>query len=169
MIDASSSAPTVSVSEPPFPPLLLRDFLRLCDGRWMSLRSTFALESEDHWHQSERGEVELRHQPDSNGSDQLLVRDGQGSPLSSLTFKEDGSLSRGGSASGPERQGAWTMTADGCLELRFSTDDGSQAIDRLWFIKPNLRLRSNTLVDPDGTPRQAGFCSEIRRVSAPGH
>ena len=42
-------------------------------------------------------------------------------------------------------------------------------LERIWFIKPNLRLRSTTAIAMDGTPLQARFCSEIRRVSSPQH
>ena len=44
---------------------------------------------------------------------------------------------------------------------------GASLRERIWFTKVNLRLRSTTLVDADGTPRLASFCSEIRRVTAP--
>ena len=44
----------------PFPPSDLDGFLALCVGRWMSLRSRFLINaSEQEWHSSERGEVEV--------------------------------------------------------------------------------------------------------------
>ena len=37
--------------------------------------------------------------------------------------------------------------------------------ERIWFTKPNLRLRSSVTNQGDGNPGHAHFSSEIRRVS----
>ena len=42
---------------------------------------------------------------------------------------------------------------------------GQQVRERLWFTKPNLRLRSSVTNQGDGNPAHAHFSSEIRRVS----
>ena len=167
MTDASSSAATTPVAELPFPPASLQEFLALCDGRWMSLRSTFALDGSDDWHNSERGEVAMRHQSDPNGVEALVVNDADGRPLSALSFAVDGGLQREGAGSVAEASGRWQLRQDGCLELSFPAAEGAEVLERIWFTKVNLRLRSTTLVDADGTPQQASFCSEIRRVTAP--
>jgi hypothetical protein len=39
--------------------------------------------------------------------------------------------------------------------------------ERIWFTKPNLRLRSTVEHRADGTPGRASFSSEIRRISRP--
>lgn len=39
--------------------------------------------------------------------------------------------------------------------------------ERIWFTKPNLRLRSSVEHGAGGSAAQASFCSEIRRVSRP--
>jgi hypothetical protein len=39
--------------------------------------------------------------------------------------------------------------------------------ERIWFTKPNLRLRSSVENHADGRPGRASFSSEIRRVSRP--
>lgn len=169
MTDASASAPAPVATELPFPPTTLQDFLRLCDGRWMSLRSTFALDGSDDWHNSERGEVTMRHQASSTGTEELVVSDAQATPLSSLTFAQDGGLDRQGDVSDTGTSGSWQLREDGSLELSFPTSDGSLVLERIWFTKVNLRLRSTTRVDADGNPQQACFCSEIRRVTAPSN
>jgi hypothetical protein len=39
--------------------------------------------------------------------------------------------------------------------------------ERIWFIKPNLRLRSCVQRRLDGQPLRASFSSEIRRLNRP--
>lgn len=167
MTDASSSSATTPVAELPFPPASLQAFLALCDGRWMSLRSTFALDGSDDWHNSERGEVAMRHQTDSQGADGLVVSDPEGRALSVLSFAADGGLSREAAGAVAGASGRWQLRDDGSLELSFPAAEGAVVLERIWFTKANLRLRSTTLVDAEGTPQQASFCSEIRRVTAP--
>ena len=133
----------------------------------MSLRSTFALDGSDDWHNSTRGEVTMQHQSFAAGSEQLVVGDGKGKTLSSLSFAADGGLQRQGEGSQAGADGRWELREGGCLELSIPSGDGAVVLERIWFTKANLRLRSTTLVDRDGTPRQASFCSEIRRVTAP--
>lgn len=167
MTNASTASTAASVADFPFPPASLADFLQLCDGRWMSLRSTFALDGSDDWHNSERGEVAMRHQPDASGVTTLIVSDADAKVLSTLHFGADGGLQRQGEASLAGASGRWDLRQDGTLELSFPAQDGAVVLERLWFTKVNLRLRSTTLVDAQGTPQQASFCSEIRRVTAP--
>ena len=169
MTNASSTASAIPVTELPFPPTSLQEFLQLCDGRWMSLRSTFALDGSDDWHNSTRGDVTMHHQSSAEGSEQLVVSDGQGKPLSTLRFTADGGFHRQGEGSQAGSNGHWELREGGCLELSMPGVDGAVVLERIWFTKANLRLRSTTLVDRDGTPQQANFCSEIRRVSAPSN
>ena len=167
MTNASTSASATPVAEMPFPPTNLQEFLQFCDGRWMSLRSTFALDGSEDWHNSERGEVAMRHQSDATGAEALEVTDDKGRTLSALSFAVDGGLKREGVGAMAAASGHWQLRDDGSLELNVPASEGALVLERIWFIKPNLRLRSTTLVDSHGTPQQASFCSEIRRVSAP--
>ena len=148
----------------PFPPDGLDGFLALCEGRWMSLRSTFALDESDDWHHSERGEVALTHIPQVGDQHRLTVADASGKTLAVLVFTADGAVQRDEDR---HASGQWKLRDDGCLALEFSAEDGAVVQERIWFTKPNLRLRSTTLMDGAGTPLQASFCSEIRRVAAP--
>jgi hypothetical protein len=43
-------------------------------------------------------------------------------------------------------------------------NDGLQSEERLWFMNPNLRMRTSLLKTADGF-QMASFCSEIRRLS----
>ena len=165
MTNASASAASFLVAETPFPPDSLAAFLDLCEGRWMSLRSTFALDESDDWHNSERGEVAMTHTSLEADQHQLNVADAAGQSLATLVFNADGSLQRNEGAATPA--GLWQLRDDGSLELQFPAADGAVVQERIWFTKPNLRLRSTTLMDGEGTPQQASFCSEIRRVTAP--
>lgn len=154
------------MSDLPFPPTDLDAFLRLCDGRWMSLRSLLQLDGREDWHDSERGELVLQSAAEAPKTGyRLEVCSGDGRELASMRFADDGALlvrrHQG------DQCGHWQLHGDGCLELTVAAADGASLCERIWFTKANLRLRSTTLVDQDGTPRQASFCSEIRRVSAP--
>jgi len=150
----------------PFPPGDLDAFLTLCDGRWMSLRSIFQLDGADDWHSSERGELVMRCSDGGSGAaGTLVVSNGENQQLAAMTFASDGVLAVQGSQG--DQNGHWQLHADGCLELALPAAGGASLRERIWFTKANLRLRSTTLVDGEGTPRQASFCSEIRRVTAP--
>ena len=154
-----------TMDETAFPPADLKAFLTLCVGSWMSLRSRFDLSSsEDDWHTSDRGEVTVSLR-DQVVDSVLSVQSADGA-ASELCFSSDGRLVV--MAEGGERGGRWQLREDSSLELEL-TDAASSAtvLERIWFIKPNLRLRSTTAMAKDGTPLQARFCSEIRRVSAP--
>ncbi len=53
---------------------------------------------------------------------------------------------------------------DEVLTLTVQTD-ALQSEERLWFMNPNLRMRTSFLNRADGL-RMASFCSEVRRLSA---
>ena len=131
----------------------------------MSLRSRFDLNGpEDDWHASDRGEVtvDLDDQP----PDAVLSVQPAAGAASKLRFCGDGDLVV--VADGGERSGRWQLRADASLELELKdAESAATVLERIWFIKPNLRLRSTTAIATDGTPLQARFCSEIRRVSSP--
>jgi hypothetical protein len=147
----------------PFPPATIGDFLRFCEGEWMSLRSRFVLGAEaetgkgDEWHSSERGELVVRYVEGNPGG--LSVGPKDQAPRQ-LLFNADGSFAAG------EQQGLWTLWPDGSLEL-VSQQNGAELRERIWFNKPNLRLRSTIEQPTDGRPGRASFSSEIRRVSKP--
>ncbi|MFL0770631.1 MAG: phycobiliprotein lyase [Prochlorococcus sp.] len=152
---------------PAFPPADLAEFLSLCVGEWMTLRSQFAVsDGDDEWHSSERSDLNVNLLPAEQGEIGGLAVRPQSGDLSSLLFVEDGALQIS-SAAGEQRQGRWQFWPDGSVELSFLRADGVQLQERIWFTKANLRLRSTTAIDKAGLPHQASFCSEIRRVSRP--
>ena len=146
-----------------FPPATIEAFLRFCEGEWMSLRSRFVLGGAaeagegDEWHSSERGELVVRYLEGAPGGLSVGPKD---QPARQLLFAADGSFSAG------DQQGSWTLWPDGSLELVVQ-QNGSELRERIWFNKPNLRLRSTIEQPADGTPGRASFSSEIRRVSKP--
>jgi hypothetical protein len=150
-----------------FPPATIEAFLRFCEGEWMSLRSRFQLGSDaeagegDEWHSSERGELVVRYvEPsDSRQPGGISVGPKDQTPRQ-LLFAADGSFTAG------DQQGSWTLWPDGSLEL-VSEQNDAELRERIWFNKPNLRLRSTIEQPADGTPGRASFSSEIRRVSKP--
>ena len=152
---------------PAFPPDSIEAFLRFCAGEWMSLRSRFELEAAsaeagdgDEWHASERGELVVAYlEPASDGPGGLSVGP-KGAEQRQLLFSDDGRFTAG------DQQGAWQLWPDGSLELVISAGN-SEVRERIWFTKPNLRLRSTLESTGDGSPSRASFCSEIRRVSRP--
>ncbi|MDC3011394.1 phycobiliprotein lyase [Synechococcus sp. AH-736-G21] len=151
------------MSEQAFPPEDPGSFLSLCDGEWMSLRSCFELAAggDDEWHSSERGELTVRCVSEQGAFGQLQVQ-APGGTSSTLTFVADGKLILDG-----DSLGNWRFWPDGSMELNLSRADGVQVQERIWFTRANLRLRSTTAVDAQGTPVQGSFCTDIRRVSKP--
>ena len=163
----------------PFPPQEIGDFLRFCAGEWMGLNSTFALDGPtaltaednatpgapasepegDEWHTSERGELVVTYlEPQAGGEPGGLSQGPKGGLQQQLLFHSDGTYHCGAD------QGRWQFWPDGSLELVIDAQ-GQQVRERLWFTKPNLRLRSSVANQGDGSPAQAHFSSEIRRVS----
>jgi len=163
----------------PFPPQEIGDFLRFCAGEWMGLNSTFALDGPtalaaednatpgpsarepegDEWHTSERGELVVTYlDRQADGEPGGLSQGPKGGLQQLLLFHSDGSYHCGAD------QGRWQFWPDGSLELVIDAQ-GQQVRERLWFTKPNLRLRSSVANQGDGNPAHAHFSSEIRRVS----
>jgi hypothetical protein len=155
----------------PFPPQEIEAFLRYCAGEWMGLRSRFTLdtglegENGDEWHSSERGELLVTYlEPSSPSAPGGMSLGPKGEAPRQLLFAADG----GFTVSTPEgeQQGSWQLWPDGSLELTLNSGD-AEVRERIWFTKPNLRLRSTVESRADGTPGRASFSSEIRRVSRP--
>ena len=160
----------------PFPPEQIGGFLRLCAGEWMSLRSQFALgavratdndstenldEDGDAWHSSERGELLVTFlEPEAPGGPGGLRVGPKDGMAQQLHFGADGGFRSG------DQSGRWQLWPDGSLELLI-TVVGGEVRERIWFTKPNLRLRSTVETGADGSPGRASFSSEIRRVSRP--
>ena len=151
------------MDETAFPPADLEAFLQLCAGRWMSLRSRLDLKGvEEEWHASDRGDLTVKAAlQDSAWTLTVEAADGASSEL---LFAANGELMLRSQAS--QRQGHWQFRPDASVELEVMEGD-TRVLERIWFIKPNLRLRSTTATAAEGTPVQARFCSEIRRVSPP--
>jgi len=160
-------------SEIPFPPQNIGDFLRFCAGEWMSLNSTFALEQPsqppaspsddpgdgDEWHSSERGELVVAYlEPETEGEPGGLSQGPKGGLQQQQLFHSDGRYRCGSD------QGRWQLWPDGSLELVVEIG-GEEVRERVWFTKPNLRLRSCVANQAGGSPARASFSSEIRRVS----
>jgi hypothetical protein len=146
------------------------------------------------WHSSERGELSIAYlSPDQDGEPGGLGVSTKNTPgqRTLVIFSSDGYFRSGddlgredgvcsgdalgsgepanGSSSQAEagsQQGQWTLWPDGSLELVISTPSGELS-EKIWFTKPNLRLRSTVETRADGAPGRASFCSEIRRVSRP--
>ncbi|MEB3349945.1 MAG: phycobiliprotein lyase [Cyanobacteriota bacterium] len=150
----------------PFPPADLSAFLQLCAGEWLALRSRLALELEaanhddDAWHQSERVELRVEHRPAADGHLGGLTLTPPGGAARALLFHADGRFA------GDAGEGRWQLWPDGSLEL-VAQADGVERRERIWFTKPNLRLRSSVETRADGLPGRASFSSEIRRVQRP--
>jgi hypothetical protein len=160
----------------PFPPQEIGAFLRFCAGEWMGLRSRFALdaglegENGDEWHSSERGELVVTYLEPADADDPGGLSLGpKGEEPRRLLFATDGGFSVSGNpgdGSADAQQGSWQLWPDGSLELTLSAGESSVS-ERIWFTKPNLRLRSTVESRADGLPGRASFSSEIRRVSRP--
>ena len=136
----------------------------------------------DAWHSSERAELLVAYlEPAASGeAGGLRLRPPGGAAARELHFSHDGAFRSqaapepGGSegrvapaaAAAQPEGGHWQLWPDGSLEL---TVRGASVIvrERIWFTKPNLRLRSTVENRADGTPGRASFSSEIRRVSRP--
>ncbi|MCP9902717.1 phycobiliprotein lyase [Cyanobium sp. BA5m-21] len=153
----------------PFPPEEIGAFLRCCAGEWMGLRSQFALgevnagdDDDDGWHTSDRGElvVAFLEAETAGGAGGLQVGQKDAVAQQQLHFDAEGGFRSG------EQQGRWLLWPDGSLELVIP-GDGREVRERIWFTKPNLRLRSTVETSADGSPGRASFSSEIRRVSRP--
>jgi hypothetical protein len=161
-----------------FPPEDIRDFLQLSAGEWLALRSLLdpdgpeGVEAQPEegsetaadtqgWHQADRGELivtflEPQGEDDCGG---LEVRPPVGASVR-LSFRPDGTVGMG------DQWGRWELGADGSLELEVERE-GRVLKERLWFSKPNLRLRCTLEQSLDGRPGRASFSSEIRRVRRP--
>lgn len=145
----------------------------------MSLRSRFDLgagteaspaaegegtDTNEAWHQSERGELEVRYLAAASADEPGgLVSQPAGAGATTLQFHADGRFETTGGAAG---SGTWTLWPDGSLELSLEPA-GRRISERIWFTKPNLRLRSTVEHHSDGQAGRASFSSEIRRVSRP--
>lgn len=160
---------TDSVAPPAFPPDSIESFLRCCEGEWMNLRSQFNLgdgadgENGDEWHSSERGELVVTYLAEGEGPGGLGVGP-KGGTQRQLHFASNGSFRSQGN--GCTSEGSWQLWPDGSLELVLCNGK-AEVRERIWFTKPNLRLRSTVEHRADGTPGRASFSSEIRRVSKP--
>lgn len=177
-----------------FPPQDIRGFLTCCAGEWLALRSRFALdaadrsssgertqlgdESGDIWHESERGELLVTYlEPQLEGEPGGLAitppAAGHGRlPIRHLIFSASGrfhSPPESAAAEGKgkhQEEGSWELRPDGSLELTIQAGAGVVK-ERIWFTKPNLRLRSSVEHRGDGRLGRARFSSEIRRVRPP--
>ncbi|MEB3318208.1 MAG: phycobiliprotein lyase [Cyanobacteriota bacterium] len=163
-----------------FPPEDIRGFLQLSAGEWLALRSLMGpdapagtkdplategsgqpAEDAQSWHQADRGELivaflEPGEAKECGGLEVSLP--GGGSVR--LSFRDDGTVAMAG------RCGRWQLAADGSLELEVERE-GGLVKERIWFSKPNLRLRCTLEQSRDGRPGRASFSSEIRRVRRP--
>jgi len=168
-----------------FPPTDLAAFLRCCAGDWLSLRSRFnlgqesalsageepseaghAADDDNSWHTSERGELQVTLLVAPGEGHGGLAVEVKGQPgLQQSYFHADGSFGSEPDAS-KGVTGSWTLGPDGSLDLVITAGE-RQLKERIWFTKPNLRLRSTVEQLASGDPGRASFSSEIRRVPRP--
>lgn len=173
--------PPLRVGEPhdrplnAFPPEDISGFLELSAGEWLALRSLLGPESLDtpkalsnpteveplgseRWHQSDRGELRMTvlepQSADDHGGLEVTLPAGT---RCRLIFRADGTLLLDG------QDGRWHLASDGSLELVLE-QEAWIVKERIWFSKPNLRLRCTLEQSLDGRPGRASFSSEIRRV-----
>ncbi|MEB3199656.1 MAG: phycobiliprotein lyase [Synechococcaceae cyanobacterium] len=173
-VGAASVTDAPQPDAPAFPPTTLAAFLACCAGDWMALRSRFELgdgeppaEEADSWFSSERGELQVSYLAAADPAEPggLLIRPGgEAGSGRTLHFSADGAFQ---AETAVPFRGGWQLWPDGSLEL-ICSGDGWERRERLWFTKPNLRLRSCLEQHADGRPARASFSSEIRRVSRPG-
>lgn len=161
-----------------FPPEDISSFLQLSSGEWLALRSLLdpeiaeswqklpelaseQMELGEGWHQSERGELILVviPAPSNNhwGGLQITLPDGS---IHQLIFQRDGTVVINGIS------GSWQLSQDGSLALEIN--EATRIVrERIWYSKPNLRLRCTLEQFHDGRTGRASFSSEIRRVQRP--
>lgn len=189
----ANASSDISPEEVSFPPKDLASFLRHCAGDWLSLRSRFNLGSQgdnpgessvgelspaghdspqandgddNNWHASERAELSvtlLAAKGDGHGGLALAVKGQPGQQRA--YFHADGSFGPVPEAS-QGVTGQWALGPDGSLDLMIEAD-GRRVKERIWFTKPNLRLRSTVEQLAGESPGRASFSSEIRRVPKP--
>jgi len=131
-----------------------------------------AAEPLEQWHDSARGALLVTYlepgDPGEPGALQVTppTLDSRPGTPQRFHFQACGVFERQDQAGNLQSQGNWELWSDGSLEL---TQAGTDAVvrERIWFTKPNLRLRSSVERHLDGTPTRASFSSEIRRVSRP--
>ena len=153
-----------------FPPSTIEAFLISCAGEWIALRSQFApnnpSQEDDAWHDSERGEIKVDFlEPATSEAPGGLRVTAPGGSVTTLTFLADGKALFVASSQ-ETAAGTWQFWPDGTLELGCPAGDG-MVIERIWFAKPNLRLRSSLAHRADGESGRASFSTEIRRVIRP--
>jgi hypothetical protein len=131
-----------------------------------------ASEPQEQWHDSARGALLVAYlepgEPNEPGTLQVTppaLENRAGTPQR-LHFKAGGGFERQDQAGKALSHGTWQLWSDGSLELT-QTGTDTWVRERIWFTKPNLRLRSSVERGRDGNPARASFSSEIRRVSRP--
>jgi len=131
-----------------------------------------ASEPQEQWHDSARGALLVAYlepgEPHEPGGLQVTppALDSRAATPQRLHFQAGGSFERQDQAGNALSHGTWQLWSDGSLEL---VQNGADSVvrERIWFTKPNLRLRSSVERGRDGSPSRASFSSEIRRLSRP--
>jgi CpeS-like protein len=172
----------------------IQAFFQLCDGKWVSQRTTHQLLEQNN--QSARSDLwgEILETDHSDvvalcqqaNVDSSLVQSGLRLRWSEVTEayqskfkpKNEGSVvlvaiasdhSDSGQIlrslnSADAVQGTYSIGADEALTIRFE-EKGASSEERIWFASPNLRLRSSS-VKKDNIVCITTFCSEIRMGGA---
>lgn len=170
----------------------ITEFLELCVGKWFSQRTVHNLSSGqlqagkstlkiDHLQQNDAtvAQVCQAYQVDPTtawgglqfsweGTIERQTQQQKGSSLLVPLIHSENShegqfLQRRGDSQNQSLQGCYILGKDEVLTL-ITSSDSFYAEERLWYLMPNLRLRTSIVTHNNGLT-QASFCSEIRLVS----
>ena len=172
----------------------IQAFFQLCDGKWVSQRTTHQLLEQNN--QSGRSDLWGETLEADNSDVVALCQQANVDPClaqcglrlrwsevaeayqSKFKPKNEGSVVLVAIASNPSNagqllrslnsenaiKGTYSIGLDEALTLRFE-EAGTSSEERIWFASPNLRLRSSS-VKKDGIVCITTFCSEIRMGGA---
>ena len=149
----------------------MQELLERCAGRWLSLRTLVTIShAEEGWDQSESTQLEFSWQSGEGGPGLGMLRlHGTRQPDFQLGFYlhvVGAAQDREGHFAGSDgRRGRWRFDPDHVLQLTWCSGH-QQFVERIWFSKANLRLRSRIIScrDDPSAVQACAFYSEIRRL-----
>jgi hypothetical protein len=165
----------------------IQEFLELCEGKWFSQRTSYHLEQQQS--HSSQSEITIERLFQDHPTVTQLCQEYQIDPKVTLGGTQSSWDDSAGSAktkrigsavvilvanaenpqtglllqaSSHPQKGRYILGKDEALTLIVEGETG-YAEERLWFPKPNLRLRTSLIRYPNGF-HQTTFYSEIRRL-----